>query len=90
MQLAVCEQVKLTVGRRALRRVHDKTYDDIVKVTIIEKSQFLYNILNIEENYFAKRENFDVQREKILIEGIEKPRRFYFNVQTERWLKTNR
>ena len=55
MQLAVCEQVKVTIGRKALRRLSEKSFDQIVRLTIIEKSQLLYNILNIEENYFAKR-----------------------------------
>lgn len=59
MQLAVCEQAKVTVGRKALRRVYEKSFDEIVRATLIEKSQLLYNILNIEEVYFQKRQQFD-------------------------------
>ena len=67
MQLAVAEQVKLTRIRSVIPEITD--YEEIVRATVIDKTQLLYNILNIEANYFSKRTNFDIQREYVLING---------------------
>ena len=44
-------------------------YEEIVSTTVTDKSQLVYNILNIEANFFTKRADMDLQREPVYIDS---------------------